>query len=755
MVKRPVIGRMEEAAATPAPTGLAPLSTVVATGTAVAPKLVLQFDATQAEPPLENLFLSKGGTLAGAASRGETEFAVSGAAAAHVAQLSDGFSTTVRLALPEGMATPSVDAAMTVDVDNRAKLMVTSLRDGAAINGTIVQSMSGQGAIYLANLMRAATGNATIPLTYANWAAHTAVVAASNVRLVDEDGRQFKVHFVEHPERDTVLAHAEGLVGKWAEGAWAMRTAEDGLRYKYSPTLTKCIAKQPVGINDTGFDLVHNVLEMNTPYSWATVDSLMANAIQVDLEFIAEDIATFLGETKVPGLKAAAHGRVLGSALSMIAALTISYRADGRTRVTPEGTDAVAAESWLQRAPTPIEGNDCDGGAILTQSIANAIARAPPDVLQKHEYVNAVRNVLHPYYTVGVTVLGASGASAETAEASGREQSVAGHAATLMIPTLTLLGAIEKGAAAHVGGSPVLDAARRDEAATARLRSCFGTGVLATLPEEERMALATWESARVHAEDLVSFGVEGTTPASPILYATGQTALDSEANARKDVRAFTKAAPNIGRSIKILHVGGSDASNPHKFYHDFVEFDVARGHPLWSGAEVRAAGVAGTQFVLSRPPNRVSGAISAAGATPRDLVTREFAAVPLVIANEETAGVLDYASDEAALHVMPPREPGFRLSQFQSGQLQKSLASLAALDDAFNGGDDAGGHTVAYVLAYNSLVNNPLAVQHFCDQLKRVAVSGTVDALDVEGLATTHDGAEAGKFVVINVCIPV
>jgi hypothetical protein len=739
----------------PTPIGLAPLPAINPVADGASFKLMLQFDATQAEPPLENLFLTKGGTLAGAATRGETEFALSGADAAHVVKLNESFSTTVSVAMPEHMFKPSADSAMVVEIDNRAKMMVTSLRDGAAINGTIVQSMAGQGAIYLANLLRAATGNATIPLTYANWSAHTAVVAASNVRLVDADGRQFKVHFVENPERDAVLTHAEALVGKWAEGAWALRTNEGGLPYKYSPTLTKSIAKQPVGINDTGFDLVHNVLEMITPYSWDTVDSLLSSAIQVDLEFVPEDIATFLGETKAPGLKAASHGRVLGSALSMIAAHTISYRADGRTRVAPVGSESVAAESWLKRPPTPIEGNDCDGGAILTQSIVNTIVRAPPEVCSKYEYIKAARNVVYPYYTVGVTVLGAAGASAETAEAASREQSLAGHAATLMVPTLSLLEAIDKGSEANVSGVPVIEPAEREAAAAARLASCFGADVLATLPDEERLSLTSWASAKLHATDLVSFGVEGTTPASPILYATGQTALDSEVNSARDTAAFAKASPNVGRSIKILHVGGAEASNPHKFYHDFVEFDVARGHPLWSGTEVRAAGVASTQFVLSKPADHVTGAISAAGASPRDLVTREFTAVPLVVANEETAGVLDFASAEAELHVMPPRAPGFVLSQFQSEQLSKSLASLASLDEAFKGSEKADGHTVAYVLAYNSMVNNPLAVEHFCSKLKEVAVSGTVDALDIVGMASTHDGAEAGKFVVINACIPI
>ena len=96
-----------------------------------------------------------------------------------------------------------------------------------------------------------------------------------------------------------------------------------------------------------------------------------------------------------------------------------------------------------------------------------------------------------------------------------------------------------------------------------------------------------------------------------------------------------------------------------------------------------------------------------------------------------------------------------RLDPYQVTQLQQSLASLAALDDALNATEDTEGHTVAYILAYNTLVNNSAAVEHFCKRLKAVAVSGTVDALDVEGMAHTHEGSEAGKFVVINACIPV
>lgn len=744
----------------PAPTGLAPrqLDLEALTPEGEPLRLVLEFDASQSEPPLEKLFLAKGGTLAGAAARGCTEFAVSGSLEATTAKLSDSYGTTVRIPLPEGAAVLNSEKALMLDMDNRAKLLVTGIRTGAAINGTLVDTVAGQGAIYLANMLRVSAGSAMVPLTYASWLAHTAVVAASNVRVVDQHGRRYAVNFVAQPERDKVLAHAEKLIGQWAEGAWSMRTAEAGLRYKYSPTLTKCVAKTPCGVNDTGFMLVHDVLEMKMPYSWATMNSLFSNAIKVELEFIPEDIATFLGETKSPGLKAAAHARSLGAALSMLASLTISYRADGRTRLSPEGQEAVATESWLTRPGGAAEGNDCDAGGITTQAMVLAISKAPPEVLAQFEYLNAIKNVAFPYYTAGVTVLGASGAEASGGGAAdGGVAQLAGHAATLLVPTLSLLRALERGGNASVGGAPVLESAKREDVAAARLEACFPPEVLATLPDDERGALERWSTAKLHGTALVAYGVEGTTPASPILYATGKAATDSAANAAKDLAAFAKASPNVGRSIKILHVGGTDAGNPHKFYHDFVEFDVARSHPLWTHEAVRAHGAATTQFVFAKTPNRVTGALSAAGISPRELVTEEFTAVPLVSTNAENAKFLDYASEQAAADIMPPRAPGMRLDPFQVEQLKLSLASLAGLDDALNVADenDTSGHTVAYILAYNTLVNNPTAVEHFCGQLKSVAVSGTVDALDVEGMAFTPDGEEAGKFVVINACIPV
>lgn len=144
---------------------------------------------------------------------------------------------------------------------------------------------------------------------------------------------------------------------------------------------------------------------------------------------------------------------------------------------------------------------------------------------------------------------------------------------------------------------------------------------------------------------------------------------------------------------------------------DFVEFNLGRGHPLWSDPKVRELGAAMTQVVFGKQPSHISGAIEAAGATPRDLVTNTYSAVPLVSTNSETAALLDYASDQAELDIMPPREPVTQLSEFQSKQLGRSMSALASLDEALKGNDDADGHTVAYMLAYSTLVNNPLGVE--------------------------------------------
>jgi len=483
-------------------------------------------------------------------------------------RLSDEYNTVVRVPVPTDMVSANAQKPYTADFDNRSKLLVSSSRAGAGINGSLVTTVAGQGAVYLPNLFRAATGSTQVALTYANWQAHSSVVAASNVRLVDDKGRRYNVHFTENPQRDQALKAAEDVLGQWANGAWRMR--QESLRYPHAPTLTKSVARVPCGINDSGYNLVQNVVEPRVPYSWQTINSMMENAVQVDLEFIPEDIAQFIGDTKQPGKKAARWGRTLAASLSMLGNLLVSYRADGRTRITPEGSDVMAAESWLDQAPrSPDEGNDCDGSGIVIASLARACAQAPVEVLKQFEYINAAKNMIVPHFIIGVSVLGASSAEASSDGGAGKNTPMAGHAATIMVPTLGLLAALEKGAGATVGGSPVLGADVRAPIAEARFKAMFPDDVIASLPEAEQLELTDWTVAKETQKTigLSAYGLEGTTPASPILYASGEAATAAAVNAVKDEKAFAKAAPNVGRSIKILYTGGANPQCPHKFYH--------------------------------------------------------------------------------------------------------------------------------------------------------------------------------------------
>ena len=231
------------------PTGLAPRS-VRSKLLAELPQLYLEFESTEAVPALETIFLGSGGPIAAAAARGLTDFAISGAVHSTPTRLSDTYSTVLRVPVPKESVSANTDKGMTVNFDNRSKLLVSSSRAGAGINGSLVTTVAGQGAIYLSDLFRAATGSTQVPLQYANWQAHSSVVAAANVRLIDDDGRRYNVHFNENKQRDAALKAAEDVVSSWANGAWQMR--QESMRYPHSPTLTKAVARVPCGINDSG-----------------------------------------------------------------------------------------------------------------------------------------------------------------------------------------------------------------------------------------------------------------------------------------------------------------------------------------------------------------------------------------------------------------------------------------------------------------------------------------------------------------------
>lgn len=221
-------------------------------------------------------------------------------------------------------------------------------------------------------------------------------------------------------------------------------------------------------------------------------------------------------------------------------------------------------------------------------------------------------------------------------------------------------------------------------------------------------------------------------------------------SAERDVKAFDACAPNVGRSVKTLHVGKAHAGTKdvHRFYHDFVELTFHPSHPLYSDPTLREMGVAATQLVFARPGTH----IGSAGASPRQLAVGDYATLPLHTVDTERGASIDFASVEAKRDVMPKRVGRVVLSTSQSKDLSRSLAALEQLDAGLTKAPTCG-HTVAYVLAYSTLVNSPLAVEHFTARLKEVAVAGVVDINYVEDLAVHPNGEQAGAFIVANVCV--
>lgn len=707
----------------------------------------LTFHATISEPNYAKLFLAAGGAINTAAAAGPVDFSVTGSTASVKASLHSNECRTVSVDLPPQIvkATPNG-----IKMDSMTKLNVSSQRVGAAINGTLVDTHAGAGSVYIANLLRASAegGHTQLPCVYGVLASHACTLGISNLRIFDAESNEVDVEFEEDAKKLAILANAEKLVDAWAHNAWNLR---EQIVYKLSPTLTKSVAKVPVGVNDKGYELVHNVVDQEYPFSIQSLDSLFQHAIGMELEYNSEDTTQMLAATSKPGMKAAVWAQTVAAACSTAATYLVAYRADGRTVMRANGSSFESTESWL-RTPmrTPCESNDCDGSGLLVLSMIQAATDTSDEELAEYPYVRAIKHAVFPYYTSGIAVVAATSAEASGGGGGGGGDSVAGHALALMVPTLSFLEGLDTAATKHtVAGKRISDSP--DALRKARFEAVFSEKVLATLPEEESAKLRNGD---VSLLKLQPYAIEGTTPASPVLFIRDADERTSqEINTERDSKAFALAAPNVGRSMKVLHVGGKHKADPHRFYHDFVELSVHPSHPLYSNERVRELGAGATQFLFVSPR---SVNLDTAGSTPRQLATQNYAVVPLHTVDSAMGKTLDVAAVASKEDVIPPRAGPMLLTLSQSTDLRKSIAALKDLDSKL-AKKEIPGWTVAYTFAYSTLVNNPLSVQHFCDRVSAVAVAGQVDFRVVEKLAVhPGEGAEqAGNFVVANVVMRV
>ncbi len=436
-------------------------------------ELKLRFKASRTETEYAKLFLATGGSLNAACGAGKIDLSVTGSKNATCVSLTDEMQD-VEMVFPAEIV-KGFDAG-SILLSTRTKLNAIATRVGTAINGTIVDTNAGGGSVYLANLFRASQdGHVQLPIVYGTLASHSATLAFSGVHVVDGAGECVNIAFVNEETEEKILQSAEEAINAWAEAGWNIR--EKSLIYAKSPTLTKTVARSPVGLNDSGYDLVHNCIDREFPYSVTCLDSLIKQTMANELEFDAAEVSKFLEETKQPSLRAAEWTQSIGAACSTIANYLVAYRADGRTTIGAKGSQFVAVESWIRScARSPCESNDCDGSALLITSVLQRCADATPEELAKHDYVRAVRNAICPFYTFGIGIVAARSAEASGGHGSG---GVAGHAVAVMMPTLTLLDAIHDASGFACHGEPAKTSSAARELRAARFEAIFTPEILA------------------------------------------------------------------------------------------------------------------------------------------------------------------------------------------------------------------------------------------------------------------------------------
>lgn len=725
-------------------------------------RVYLKFTASQNEPDFMGIFMEGGGQINAAATRWHTDFAMTGSSETTVTELDRNDLKEVTIEIPwDEWRTREVFGVEAVALSAATRVNVSTSRIGAAINGTLVSSVSGQGSEYLKRVLKH-SGHAQMGLVYSSWLAHAASIGISDTRIVrimpDGSEQEQNVLFEGRaPDVMLKLASAAKIVNMYVQTGWAIR---QHLVYPPSPMLTKTVFKETVGCDSQGYSLVHDIVERGAPMGLETLDSLFEAGIRTDCCHDTNDYVAFMSATATPGVVAAREARTVASAASLVVNFLVAYRADGRNFVSATGADFAPAESWLRQVTrTPIDANDCDGSALLGVGLIRTAMSLSPEDAAKYIHLAAVKNAVSTYYSVGVSVVGAS--AAEATSADGDHSSVAGHAIAVLMPNIAILRGLEKATPMKLGKTDqfVCDESKRGQVAEARFNALFPKEVREGLASPaERGFLKDWETARgSFLDEFVPYAIEGTTPSSPVMYQTNSvTRRNAEKDAKKDDIALAKASPNVFRSVKVLHVGGSTSGSTHRFYRDLVEVTFPRTHPLYQDRELRELKSAATQYVLSRP--QPGEAIQTVGATPKDLVEENFLVTPLVSLDDQMADILDYASDVAAKDVIPPRPTGpMKLNDFQTNSLKQSMETIYDLRKQINKGGEGieGSHCVQYTVAFSTLVHNPKGVEHFCKTIKGLATDGCVDCVPINGLAVSDDGEEVGEFISINAYVPV
>lgn len=236
---------------------------------------------------------------------------------------------------PSAQSPPTRKAGKTLHINPRARLNVTCSRTAPGIDGTIVETMSGQGSVRIHELFArvetsedkaARTTDATganggskpvpverqrvvqVPCYYSGWGKHSAVIAVSNARILHRsdssapfaplnvctalddlndlidtpfDASAGHAIFYANTKLDEYLQDVEVTLTAAFQSAMNRRNE---IVYALSPFMTKSVARVPVGLNACGYVLSSLCNDVPAAFDVPVVEQIYQFALKTALE---------------------------------------------------------------------------------------------------------------------------------------------------------------------------------------------------------------------------------------------------------------------------------------------------------------------------------------------------------------------------------------------------------------------------------------------------------------------------------------
>ncbi len=753
-------------------------------------RYLLRISAQKSEVDLAAQFLAKGGTLGGAAARGNTSFAISHADKHETFLLTD-TNQTIDLPLsPALLATSRAQYFAEVPegrrindtvgphvlLSDRTRLNVVSTRTGAAINGTLVSTLSGTASVPLLDLfttvapeafVEGAKGRAArpsvaftqVPIRYPNWESINASLGMCSPQVirVAADGTETEVSvlFFTPAQKKARVAQVQPVIKSIYDSAWQM--TKDAV-FKPEPNLHKSVmASRDTGFDASGYSLAAAVNDTPPALCPEVAEAVLGAALSQEMP---GEHAKMLEDLSVPSLKATTrYAKGIATGLSAVAAFAMPYRVDGTAADTPEGLKMFQSESWPCQANVDFGrlADDCDGQANLANQFIEQAKHLKASGADMAAFPNlrALANSIGAHYVSGMAVIAANAGHADAADCT--KKTIAGHAITTLLPKTAFAMAMQRGSKAKIAGKFVVDPQYEKAVTSARWEALYPQSLLAEMPEEEAQALASHDVARQWVTVTTASGpqpltIEGTTFASAQLYehddVRREERMGAFAEAKESLEAFS---PNILRVFKTLD---ACETGEHAFYNSIVETSFSLKDPLFTSGPLRSMGAAccHVRHVHVSP----AGQVTDSGATPKDLATGNFALVPLWTAAIEDGALIDEAHAESLANTMPMRGAPISVG---SGIFEKNMATLRDIDAFFHapGKEEVDAVPHQAIVSFASLVGNANALTDLACVLKsNPNVRGEIYGMDsvITGMAVDEKGADLGRYIVLEVELP-